>query len=65
MLNTASNIKNTLVHEYQHIKDGGNLTEGSAERRAIQVQKHHPTYIDTSSEYKLNIQTNEAYYKNK
>ncbi|NQX82648.1 MAG: hypothetical protein HRT66_11745 [Flavobacteriaceae bacterium] len=47
-LNTASNIKNTLVHEYQHQKDGSNPTETNA----IKTQRAHSSYETTTKSYK-------------
>jgi RHS repeat-associated protein len=45
-LNTASNIKNTLVHEHAHQK--GIMSE----KGAVKVQKAHPTYKKTTASYK-------------
>jgi hypothetical protein len=45
-LNTASNIKNTLVHEHAHQK--GVISE----KGAVKIQKAHSTYKKTTASYK-------------
>ena len=50
-LDTASNIKSTLVHEHHHVKDDGK----SGEAGAIKAQKTHPSYRTTTSSYKKAI----------
>jgi RHS repeat-associated protein len=45
-LGTASNIKNTLVHEHVHQKGVG------SESRAVKVQKGHSSYKGTTKSYK-------------
>jgi hypothetical protein len=66
LLNTGSNIKNTLVHEYKHVYDYHNgfyrkYKQEQLELRAIDKQKQHPTYQYTTPDYKRNI---EKYYEN-
>jgi len=60
LLNTASNIKNTLVHEYKHFSDYARkpLPDNSVHRelRAIEAQRAHPTWENTTNEYRLNIE---------
>ncbi|MCD8413426.1 RHS repeat-associated core domain-containing protein, partial [Tenacibaculum finnmarkense] len=48
LLNTASNIKNTLVHEYAHQKGI------KSEKGAVKVQKAHPDYCATTEKYRKN-----------
>ncbi len=63
LLNTASNIKNTLVHEYKHQKDNGRYSNKALELRAISVQKSHSTYKNTTESYKENINWYESTFK--
>jgi RHS repeat-associated protein len=63
-LNTASNIKNTLVHEHDH-QVAPNMSIPKLELRAINSQKSHPTYETTTSSYKKLVSNYEKYYKNK
>ncbi|AZQ64828.1 hypothetical protein EI427_21625 [Flammeovirga pectinis] len=63
LLNTASNIKNTLVHEYNHQKDTREVYDpythqmvpNVSEKRAIVTQKKHSSWNGTTSEYKMNV----------
>ncbi len=63
-LNTASNIKNTLVHEHDH-QVAPNMSIPKKELKAITTQKRHSTYKNTTSSYKKMVNNNEKYYKNK
>ena len=66
-LNTASNIKNSLVHEYKHVPDNrireGGYSKNEKEIRAIEAQKAHPTYLYTTPEYKKMIDAYEKFYR--
>jgi len=65
-MGTATNIKNTLVHENKHAKDRGKrMTRARSELSAIKAQRNHPTFINTTDSYKLLIQDYEDYYKSK
>ena len=56
LLNTASNITNTLVHERTHIPDNRtNMPKNKKEQRAISAQKQHSSYDKTTTEYKQAI----------
>ena len=63
-LNTASNFKNTLVHEFQHEKDKTKRSYSTAkkERRAIKTQKAHPTYKTTTESYQKLVDRYEKKY---
>ncbi|MCF8360927.1 MAG: DUF6443 domain-containing protein [Prolixibacteraceae bacterium] len=63
-LNTASNIKNTLVHEHDH-QVSPTMSEPKKELRAISTQKSHSTYKRTTPSYKKIVDDYEKYYKNK
>jgi len=54
LLNTASNIKNSLVHEYDH-SIAPTMSIESREKRAVEAQKNHPTYITTTKKFKENL----------
>jgi len=60
ILNTASNIKNTLVHERKHNKDANlNYHVGNSakrELRAIEAQKQHSSYQTTTEAYKKSVE---------
>lgn len=63
-LNTASNIKNTLVHENKHQKDGDKgYSKNSRETRAVKAQKAHSTYSNTTKSYQKNTDAYEKLYK--
>jgi len=61
-LNTASNIKNTLVHELDH-QVAPTMSTPQLELRAIDAQRNHSTYSGTTSSYKKLIDNYEKYYK--
>ena len=64
LLNTASNIKNNLVHEFQHHKDGSKeYSLETKELRAIKTQRSHSTYKNTSAKYKQNTDLYENKFK--
>jgi RHS repeat-associated protein len=63
LLNTASNIKNTLVHEHQHQKDKGKYNKNTTELRAIRTQRKHSTYKGTTKDYKDNTDWYESIHK--
>jgi hypothetical protein len=55
-LNTASNIKNTLVHEHQHQKDiNKGYSTPQLERRAINTQKGHSSWKTTTFRYQSRV----------
>jgi hypothetical protein len=64
LLNTASNIKNTLVHENDH-QVVPIMSTAKMELSAIKAQKSHATYKGTTDSYKINIDENEKYYNSK
>lgn len=56
LLNTGSNIKNSLVHEYKHVSDRKrSQSTNKAEIRAIDAQRSHPSWEGTTPSYKDNI----------
>lgn len=56
LLNTGSNVTNTLVHERTHIPDNRTgMSTKQKEIRAINAQKQHPSYKKTTQEYQQNI----------
>ncbi len=63
ILNTASNIMNTLVHEHKHQKDKGRYDKKTSELRAIKVQRSHTTYKDTTDDFKKNTDKYEKSFK--
>ena len=63
-LNTASNIKNTLVHEHDH-QVAPTMSTPQMEIRAIKAQKSHSTFKSTTSSCKKLIDNYEKYYKSK
>ncbi|MBN1968305.1 MAG: hypothetical protein JW870_02960, partial [Candidatus Delongbacteria bacterium] len=63
-LNSASNIMNTLVHEHDH-QVAPTMSQQSKELRAINAQKRHITYNNTTDSYKKLVDSYEKYYKNK
>ena len=62
LLNTGSNIKNSLVHEYDH-SVAPSMSVSKKEQRAINVQKNHYTYKNTTQDFKDNINRYEKIYK--
>ncbi len=64
MLNTGSNIKNTLAHEYDH-SIAPTMHSTLKEMRAIKAPKAHSTFDKTTPQYQEKINNYEEYYKNK
>ncbi|MBZ9731572.1 DUF6443 domain-containing protein [Salegentibacter sp. JZCK2] len=68
LYNTASNIKNDLVHEHQHQKDGsksfGINNRSIKERRAIRVQRAHTSYKNTTEAFQKNLKRYERMFNN-
>ena len=66
LLNTVSNMKNTLVHERKHVKQNqekNNSNVNQMEVEAIKTQKEHSTWADTTDEYKKAIKNYEDRFK--
>jgi len=64
-LNTASNIKNTLVHENHHLKNKGSGIRSSKERSALDAQRGHSTWERTTDNYKQRVSDYEKLYKDR